>query len=267
VADKSTPLVLAALGRAAAAAEPVPLHGTRAAPGLFPATAAGKQAAQRCRDDGLLAVAEPPDPPAAGGTAVKKKAAAPCCTITDKGLGYLLAQVSPRQVLEDFVRGLEARQHRVADCAAALRALQSSTDGLKASVEKILDQFPPPERAAGAGGLKALFREFLAEPAPVNGQTLAPPAALEGAVLAELQRWQQSGASEDCPLPHLYRQSAAGSIGLFHDALRRLHDAGQIYLHPWTGPLYELPEPPFALLVGHEIAYYASLREGMKDEG
>ena len=31
----------------------------------------------------------------------------------------------------------------------------------------------------------------------------------------------------------------------------------QVYLHPWTGPLYALPEPAFALLVGHEVAYYA----------
>jgi hypothetical protein len=261
VADKSTPLVLAALSRAAAAAEPLPLHGTRAAPGLFPATAAGKQAAQRCRDDGLLAAAELPEQPAAGATAVKKKAPPLCCTITEKGLSYLLAQVSPRQVLEDFVRGLEARQHRLADCSAAVRSLQTSTETLKANVEKVLDHFPPAERAAGpSGGLKALFRTFLSEPAPSNGQAHPTEPTLEPALLAELQRWQQSGASEDCPLPHLYRQVAATSLGAFHDALRRLHDAGQLYLHPWTGPLYELPEPPFALLVGHEVAYYASHR-------
>jgi hypothetical protein len=42
--------------------------------------------------------------------------------------------------------------------------------------------------------------------------------------------------------------------------LRSLHDRERIYLHPWTGPLYALPEPAFALLIGHEVAYYASLR-------
>jgi hypothetical protein len=50
------------------------------------------------------------------------------------------------------------------------------------------------------------------------------------------------------------------TIGRFHDGLRRLHDEGQAYLHPWTGPLYAMPEPAFALLVGHEVAYYASPR-------
>jgi hypothetical protein len=63
----------------------------------------------------------------------------------------------------------------------------------------------------------------------------------------------------------LYRRAQAAApgltIGAFHDALRRLRDAGSIHLHPWTGPLYALPEPPLALLVGHEIAYYASIRQ------
>ena len=41
-----------------------------------------------------------------------------------------------------------------------------------------------------------------------------------------------------------------------------MHDDREVYLHPWTGPLYALPQPPFALMVGHEIDYYASLRDG-----
>jgi hypothetical protein len=87
---------------------------------------------------------------------------------------------------------------------------------------------------------------------------------LAAALLTHLRQWQASGASEDCPLPELFRrvrQAAQGmSIGQFHDSLRRLTESEQIYLHPWTGPLYDMPEPPLALLVGHEIAYYASLR-------
>jgi hypothetical protein len=268
VADKSTPLILAALSRAAAAAEPVPLHGTKTAPGLFPATAAGKQAAQRCRDEGLLAheARAPAESSngAATATALKKKAAAPCCFITDKGLSYLLSQVSPRQVLEDFVRLLKDRQQVLAEWTAAARKLHASTETLQLHVQAVLARFCAAERGGAAGGLKALFREFLADAAPAcapNASQVEAP--LQALLLAELQTWQTSGASEDCPLPHLYRQVTRGtpaSIGQFHDALRRLHDSAAIYLHPWTGPLYELPEPPFALLVGHEIAYYASPR-------
>jgi hypothetical protein len=274
VADKSTPLVLAALSRAAAA-EAVPMHGTKTAPGLFPTTAAGKQAAQRCQDEGFLSTASEASPPTANGegtaTAVKKKAAAPCCVITDKGLSYLLSQLSPRQVLEDFVRVLEGRHQLLAEWAAAAQKVQASAQTLQAHVQTVLTRFPSAERASGAaGGLKALFREFLADQAPTPTAQDAPKveAPLQARMLAELQNWQSSAASEDCPLPHLYRQVApqtSATIGLFHDALRRLHSSATIYLHPWTGPLYELPEPPFALLVGHEIAYYASLRG--KDEG
>src|SRR6185437_15220910 len=104
---------------------------------------------------------------------------------------------------------------------------------------------------AERGGLKALFASFLSD-GDVSSSTPPAPAsgtALHDAVLAELTRWQHSGASEDCPLPHLYRQVSAPSIGQFHDALRQLHDREKIYLHPWTGPLYDIPEPPYALLI------------------
>jgi hypothetical protein len=80
----------------------------------------------------------------------------------------------------------------------------------------------------------------------------------------ELARRQDDDARGDCPLSQLYRwaqtRNADLSIGTFHDALRLLHERQRIYLHPWTGPLYDLPEPHFALLVGHEVAYYASSR-------
>jgi hypothetical protein len=51
------------------------------------------------------------------------------------------------------------------------------------------------------------------------------------------------------------------TIGHFHDTLRELHEQEKIYLHPWTGPLYEMAEPAYALLAGHEIAFYASIRD------
>ena len=92
-----------------------------------------------------------------------------------------------------------------------------------------------------------------------------PAAELAAAVLARLSDWAASAnAGEDCPLPELYRALSvldpAPTIGAFHDGLRQLHAAGTIYLHPWTGPLYALPEPAYALLAGHNVAYYTSAR-------
>ena len=179
-------------------------------------------------------------------------------------MAYLLSQVSPRQVLEDFVRALETRQQQSDELLDLAQQMQQSLEALKTNVEKVLQQVHQTEGSAERGGTESVF-------SPASSATTmrriprrppsAPGTALHDAVLAELTRWQHSGASEDCPLPHLYRQVSAPSIGQFHDALRQLHDREKIYLHPWTGPLYDIPEPPYALLIGHEIAYYASIRK------
>jgi hypothetical protein len=274
VADKSNQMILAALSRAAAASEPVPLHAGKNVAGLFPANAAGRQAAQRCQEDGYLSLVSGEQPTPSNGdvggtiTLVKKKTAGILlCTITEKGLAYLLSQVSPRQVLEDFVRALETRRTQADDFLEVARQMQQGIDALKSTVDKVLQHTykveGSAERGGEAGNLKALFAGFLDDKDSTDGPMPASSidSVLYDAMLAELTRWQQAGASEDCPLPHLYRQVSVQTIGKFHDALRRLHDTGKIYLHPWTGPLYDIPEPPYALLIGHEIAYYASIRK------
>jgi hypothetical protein len=232
LADKTTQLILSALGRAAAEPGGVPLVGTRSSPGLFAATPLAKQAAQRCVESGYLR-------PAAGGTAH---------TITDRGLAYLLDQVHPRQVLEDLVRALESRESQLRQLLDAVRLTQTNLEGLRATAETVLAQV----REHAAPG-----RNGCASPKP-------PETDWTTTVLALLTERHASGVAEDCPLPELFRHlqpSASGlTVGRFHDGLRRLHDEERIYLHPWTGPLYALPEPPYALLVGHEVAYYVSLR-------
>ena len=92
----------------------------------------------------------------------------------------------------------------------------------------------------------------------------APPQIdLAPVILERLSDWS-GAAGEDCPLPELYRAlsllDSPPTIGEFHDCLRKLHADGALYLHPWTGPLYAVPEPAYALLAGHNVAYYASPR-------
>jgi hypothetical protein len=229
VADKTTLILLGALRRASAEPGGLPLHSGRSSPGLFPPTPVGKQLAQRSLDEGLL---EPSgeDPS--------------LHALTEKGLEWLLTQTSPRQVLDDMVRALEDRQAESAALLDTARRMHGTLEGLNARVEQVLRRMTPPPPPASA--------------APASAEDW------QQAAVEFLERRQAAGASEDCPLPELYREArqsaSALTIGSFHDGLRRLHDAGQLYLHPWTGPLYALPEPPFALLVGHEIAYYASPR-------
>lgn len=108
-------------------------------------------------------------------------------------------------------------------------------------------------------------------PSPAHPVTAFPvPEPVSTAELCELihtrlRDWASSaGVPRDCPLAELFRSLStldpAPTVGQFHDALRQLHADARIYLHPWTGPLYALPEPAVALLVGHEVAFYASLR-------
>jgi hypothetical protein len=228
LADKSTQLVLEALGRAAAEPDGVPLLGTK--PALFPPSA--RQAAQRCLDENFLRVVR---------TETRGKADQQYCALTEKGLGFLLQQVHPRHVLEDLLRAVEARQQQLDDLLRLTEKTQADLGGLRLATERVLQHFAHASK---------------------NGTADWTPA-----VLACLTRWHDTAAG-DCPLPELLRQvqqtTPALTLGSFHDGLRRLHDQQQIYLHPWTGPLYDLPEPACALLVGHEIAYYASKR---RDEG
>ena len=235
MADRSTQMLLDGLSRAVADPAGVPLFGNRSAAGLFASNPSGKAVAQRCQDEGLLQIVR---------TETKGKTPRDVCTITDKGIAYLLSQVSPKQVLEDFIRTLDAKQSQAGELLMIARQMQAGIDALKLTAEKVLQGLQKPAEAPGEHR---------------NGSETWPTAAL-----SYLRRRQEAGATEDCPLPELFRQarlaSASLTIGQYHDGLRRLLDAGQIYLHPWTGPLYALPEPPYALLVGHEIAYYASQR-------
>jgi hypothetical protein len=241
--DKSTSLVLEALGRAVAEPAGMPLHCGKGSPGLFAASAPAKQAAQRCKEEGFLRVVQ---------TESRGKGVHEICALTEKGLAYLLEQVNPKPVLEDLVRVLEARASQVAELVSAARQTQARLEALKAIAEKVLARIQQP-----TGGATPLPCDRSV--GAVNGGDIWIPA-----VLSHLRSRRASGVLEDCPLPELFRiaqkTASALSIGHFHDAIRRLHGQHQLYLHPWTGPLPELPEPSLALLIGHEIAYYASAR-------
>jgi hypothetical protein len=264
VADKITQQITDALTRAAAHPDGLPLYGGRSEMGLFPSTA--KPAAQKCLADGLVR---------AVGTDPKGKRE--LFALTDAGWEYLLAQVNPKQVLEDFVRVLEERQGEVGELLDTARRMADSLQGLKEAVARVLPTVSvtrirqplalsaPPR---GEGEMRSLPPSGGGEGSSrLNGTTalLDAPARTELApiILARLADWS-GAAGEDCPLPELYRSLSLldlpPSIGEFHDCLRKLHADGTLYLHPWTGPLYALPEPAYALLAGHNIAYYASVR-------
>jgi hypothetical protein len=205
----------------------LPLFSARKVPGLFPTTATGRQAADEACRLGLIRRDSLSD--------------AEVFVITERGVTYLLEENTPRQVLDDVARAIESRGDQLGAIARQTAALQLEWQGLQRLMAGLAARLDQSRSVLLDDGLDEL-REGLGD-------------------------WRASG---DCPLPELYRRWSAkhpgGSIGRFHDHLRRLHDEDAVYLHPWTGPLYALPEPAFALLVGHEVAYYASLRSDKRLE-
>lgn len=238
--DLSSPVVLDALTRAVAGPDGLPLYASKAVGGLFTATASARKAAQQCKDEGWLRVVR---------TESRGKSSHEVCALTEKGLAYLLDQVDTRPILQELVRAIEERQAQLAELIDRTQQAQAGIDVLKSVAEQTLQRLQPPRLNA---------------PAPTSNGHGGNHADASAVILAALTRWQTSRAMEDCPLVDLYQQAReeipALTIGQFHDALRGLHEQQRIYLHPWTGPLYELPEPAFALLAGHEVAYYASKR-------
>jgi hypothetical protein len=245
LADKSHSLVLDALARAAAEPRGLPLLASKAAAGLFAANAAGKEAARHSKNEELIRVLR---------EETKGKSTQEICVLTEKGLGLLLEQANPRRVLEAFVNALEVSQQQMTHLLESARANQEQLLALKAGAEMVLQQLQRPQVLTP----RSVER---------NGKHAGDGAA---ALVTYLTRRHEKGALDDCPLPELFRHLRSHHSGLttgqFHDLLVRLVDDGTIYLHPWTGPLYELPEPACALLVGHEVAYYASLRKTLSPD-
>jgi len=242
MAEKSQQLIIDALQRAASAGGGVALFSGRNLPGLFAASAPGKKAAQHCKEQGYLRVLR---------TENKGKASWEVCAISEKGLAFLLAEQSPKLVLEALVRAVDEQRSRIDDVAVLLQATQEHLDGLRAAAEHALKQIQQPQAAPPPS-------------APVNNSNGKPAPSFAADLLERLQQWHDAGALGDCPLSHLQRNLVEKhphtSIGQFHDVLRQLSENEKIYLHPWTGPMYEIPEPRLALMIGHEIAWYVSLR-------
>ena len=234
MADSVQNIILAGLQQAAAQPRGLPLTASKGAPGLFLANAAGKKAGQHCLDQGWLRTVR---------TEPRGKTSVEFLGLTDAGLAYLLDQVHPRHILTNFIEAVEARRRQLDDLLDLVRIQQESLTELGHRVDRVLSAWKP-------------------EAMDQKAQEASPKDKTVTLIMDLLDRWQRGGSLGDCPLPHLYKAcpQPATSIGQFHDAVRRLHDDSRIYLHPWTGPLYEIPEPSLALLTGHEIAYYASPR-------
>jgi hypothetical protein len=236
VADKSTQQLVEALTKAAADPGGMPLYGNKKTPGLFAGSTAARKLAERARNDGYLEVVQ-------SRTIAKKTQE--FCVLTDKGLAFLVGHASPREILDRLLLVLQSREAQIDELVRTARHWQQGLESLRTLIRTLSVKVSSNGFTNGTGA---------------NGTAHAKP-VLPDEIVAAVREWQNAAAA-DCPLPELCKRlqdkRAGLTIGVFHDALRQLYEERRLYLHPWTGPLYEIPEPAFALLAGHEIAYYAS---------
>lgn len=246
--DKHRDTIASGLTRALAAPHGLPLLAPRQG-GLFTSTAAGKQAAQAALEAGLLVTLR---------DETKGKTTTPICILSDRGLEFLRSQTNPRELVPQLAKAVEARGPELARLQHEVEQLRLSFENLRKFLPTLLFG-PTPTRPP------AEVERNGSQPQPPSGPPRCTyPPDLDHALLEHLDRWQQQHAGDDCPLPELWRRAQQfdpnGTVGRFHDVIRRWHTTGQVHLHPWTGPLHELPEPGIAVLVGHAIIYYVSKR-------
>lgn len=248
---KDTPesLILEALGRAAANPTPLPLHGTKARPGIFlKNTAVARTAAQVALDRKWL---QP-----TGQTQGQGKSARSLFCITASGVQHVLEHAEVRQLLSQLQATVETQRTLLDGMCAQVSGLGPA---LKAQVEAlrgIARRVEPPDVAAAVRQLAEL--QGTDSRAPTSGQTSQGETNWMESIVSFV-RGYPAGM---CPLPELYRRVAEPkrvSVGQFHDGLRQLVAARRLRLHPWTGPMYQLQDEKFALLLGQEIKYYADV--------
>lgn len=148
-------------------------------------------------------------------------------TLTEAGRRWLLESSDPRRLLEDYVTIAEAQRE-------SLRAMEDECRRTRQALEQTLSDL----RVIGARSEEPLRARLLG--------------AIEGSLA--------TGRADAPTLHELFGQLKGSdptlSIGQFHDAVRALCEHGRLRLIPWTGPLYQLPAPELALLIGHEVLYY-----------
>src|SRR4051812_17135752 len=170
LADKIESLIIDAMRRVATEPAGLPLLAPRKDGGLFPATASGRAAAERACSRVWLIESDPEH-----------------WTLSEVGQRQLAEWASPKQVLDDCVRAIEARREDLEKIAATLSRLNINLSGMKMLIARI---------------------------------TQPDATSLRDSVVEILSQWE---AGQDCSLPELFRRVTATesscTIGEFHDVL------------------------------------------------
>jgi hypothetical protein len=224
-------LVRQGLGAVALATPELVVSSKKNGVGIFPINQSGRAAQAFVSENGLLESS--------------RTEAGDFQNVTSKGWHWLRGQGAP--VLNDFLRQMEQWKDQDRALIAKVRENSARLDRLAEVLKSFLGHTEGEAKSSNSSAtcLKTKIVHFLSE--------------------RQHSASRVQGASCDTSLPELFGHLVAEigqvlTVGEFHDALRDLHQKGEVLLHPWTGTLYSIPEPGVAFLVGHEVAYYVSLK-------
>lgn len=250
-------LILQALQQAMADPAPRKLLGTKANPGIFLGSGAPvKAASQRCLDLGMIQQCGEQK------AASKKAKPVPLYGIAPAGLAYLLEHDPAREVLAAAQSGVENLSRLTAGCREALVQVQEHLARLGRVVQDAAARIEPPD----VQKMLAAVASGKASPA-VGGATAAVASGgealgreLQSEMLRYVHEQRRESPLRPVELPQWYRfarsRHPALTLGQFHDLVRRMAEARQIRLSPFTQAMYQLSEPECAMIVGREVMYY-----------
>jgi hypothetical protein len=270
--------LLAGLRKAVEALPAVkPLAGTG---GVFPGGAKGKELADRAIAQGLLTAKDERV------TSGKRSKNVVFGVLTEKGLRRVVDAASPKAALEALLPAVQALGRQPAPPApepfrAELsRATATCVDAIKQAFAKLEGEVlkalaPPAALSVGPGVVLNALQHALERvedpvfpvvapepsgPDPKAILTSVPNPSVEEAIVAFVNGWAREktvGCQFDVLWNHLREPYPELTVGVFHDSLRKLHDAGRIRLGGWARMLDDLPQPQLALFVSSKVMYYA----------
>lgn len=248
-----------ALSRSLVDPTPRPLMGTKARPGIFLGSSqAVKAAAALSVENGWVAPT--------GEKQGKGKTAKDLYRITPTGIEYALQHSEALTLLRELLGASDALREALRSIQGRLDEASQGLDAQNGVLAQLRERVSPPDLSAVLEAVAPVSAPAPAVHGAPNPRQVDSPddATYLAATVDFLRDYRRRNPHQRCPLPELYRhvsQSTPISLGRFHDGLRQLVRDGRIALHPYTGPMYQLKDEQYALLLGQEIKFYADIKQ------
>ena len=205
--------------------------------------------------------------------------------LTPEGVQKIASHESPRAAIEALLpvvrslaqpatnthENLDATFRAAAD--SCITAMNKAFDAMRGEILGALSKVsstPPPPPVDASAALAAIGKALERVSAPPAPTAVAPKSSptnetpLEDGIADDIAKLVEEsarrttvGPSFDVLMGHLRPRHRNLTIGAFHDALRRLEQAGRIRLTGWGRMLDDIPEPELALFVSSKVMYYA----------